>query len=305
MGYKKLLFILPFDHRSTFAKGMFKINNEEDLTAEQKEKIKNEKRIIYDAFKKAVDAGTPKEYAAILVDEEYGDEILKDASSNGFITLVTTEKSGQKEFSFEYGNEFGEHIKKYNPTFAKALVRYNPEDDRDSKERQAEQLKKLKDFCQKNDYKFMIEVLIEATEDQLASVGNDRNRFDTEIRQKLALGVIKEFQEQGIDPDVWKMEGMEKEEDYKRLIDQAREGGRESVGIVVLGRGADQGKVEKWISEGASIEGIIGFAVGRTIFWDPLVMFSDGRINREEVVDQISKNYIHFYNLFMQERQGA
>lgn len=303
LGYKDFLFILPFDHRSTFAKGMFKINDDEDLTNEQKEKIKEEKKLIYDAFKKSVSLAIPKKYAAILVDEEYGDQILKDASLNGFITLVTTEKSGQKEYVFEYGDEFGEHIRKYNPVFAKALTRYNPEDEKTVKERQLKNLKRLNDFCRNNNFKFMIEILIEGTKNQLVNINNNQLRFDAEMRPKLAVEVISEFQEREIDPDVWKMEGMEKVEDYQMLAAQARANGREDVGIVILGRGADQKRVENWILTGAKVEGIIGFAVGRTIFWDPLIMFSEGKINREEAVDRISKNFIHFYNLFMKEKE--
>ena len=304
IGYNKYLFILPFDHRSTFEKGMFEIGNEDSLTDEQKEKIKEEKKIIYEGFKKAVSESIPKEFAAILVDEEYGDEILKNAREENFITLLTVEKSGQKEFGFEYADEFGEHIKKYNPTFAKALVRYNPEDGPELKERQLRELKRLNDFCHGNNYKFMIEVLIGVSESQLSNMGGDKNKYDRELRPRLAVEVVREFQEKGVDPDVWKMEGMGKEEDYRVFAERARIDGRDNVGIVILGRGAEQEVVEKWITAGAKIEGVIGFAVGRTVFWDPLVLFKDGKISRDEAVDQISKNFQHFYNLFMREKHN-
>ena len=100
------------------------------------------------------------------------------------------------------------------------------------------------------------------------------------------------------------MEGMGKEEDYRVFAERARIDGRDNVGIVILGRGAEQEVVEKWITAGAKIEGVIGFAVGRTVFWDPLVLFKDGKISRDEAVDQISKNFQHFYNLFMREKHN-
>ncbi|MCL4419019.1 DUF2090 domain-containing protein [Patescibacteria group bacterium] len=303
LGYSKSLFILPFDHRSTFEKGMFGVDKDELLSDEQREEIKEKKEIIYEGFKKAVREKIPKELAAILVDEEFGDAILRDAAGLGFVTLLTTEKSGEREFTFEYGDEFDDHIKKYNPTFAKALVHFNPEDDAVSKEKQLRELRRLSDFCRSNNFKFMLEVLIEASQSQLLSVDGDKNRYDREIRPKLAVTLVEEFQEKGVDPDVWKLEGMEKEEDYKALVDRARAGGRDNVGIVVLGRGAEQKVVEKWISSGARAEGVIGFAVGRTIFWDPLISLRDGKLSRDEAIDRISKNYQHFYNLFMEGRK--
>lgn len=305
LGYNKSLFILPFDHRSTFEKGMFGVEKSELLNDEQRQVIREEKEIIYEGFKKAVREKIPKEFAAILVDEEFGDSILRDAAGLGFVTLLTTEKSGEREFTFEYGDNFGEHIKKYSPTFAKALIHFNPENDPVSKEKQLRELRKLNDFCHSGNFKFMLEVLIEASESQLLSVDGDKNRYDQEVRPKLAVEIIRELQEKGVDPDVWKMEGLAREQDYKALVDEARTGGRDNVGIVVLGRGAEKEEVEKWISSGAKVEGVIGFAVGRTIFWDDIVSFKDGKTTREEAINRISKNYQHFYNLFMEGRRKA
>ena len=304
LGYDKLLFILPFDHRSSFEKGMFGVE-EKDLTPEIIEKIKEEKQIIYEGFKKAAEEKIQKELAGILVDEQFGGEILQDAIRQGYVTLLTIEKSGQNEFVFEYGDQFGQHIKKYNPTFAKALVRFNPQDEVDSKQRQINILKRLSDFCHENGYKFLVEVLIEASNSQLLSVDRDKEKFDKELRPKLAVQIIEEFQNFGVEPDVWKMEGAEREEDYRLMIEKARREGRENVGIIVLGRGAEKEQVEKWILQGAKVDGIIGFAVGRTVFWDPLVLYRDGKTSREQTADQISKNFQYFYDLFINERQTA
>ncbi len=304
LGYNKFLFILPFDHRSTFAKGMFNISNEELLTDEQRQKITEEKQIIYGAFKKSVSDGVQKEFAAILIDEEFGDSILRDATNQGFVALLTTEKSGQKEFVFEYGDDFGEHIKKYSPAFAKALVRFNPEDDLSSKERQLRELRRLNDFLKQNNFKFLIEVLILPSKDQLSSVSGDKNRYDKEVRPKLAIELIKEFQEKGVEPDVWKMEGMDETSDYNKLVEQARAGGRTNVGVVILGRGAEREMVYTWIIKGAHAEGVIGFAVGRTVFWDPLILLKDNKITREEAIAKISENFRHYYDLFMQGKSN-
>ena len=296
-GYTKKLFILPFDHRSSFTKGL--VGKEDGLlTPQEKDYIISQKKLIYKAFKKAVENKVPKDQAAILVDEEYGDEILKDANLHGFNVLLTTEKSGQKEYAFQYGENFGEHIKKYSPLFAKALVRYNPEDSKDSKKRQQQNLKTLSDFCHSNSMKLLIEPLVPPTEEQLVKAGGDKEAYINTQRPFLAAKLILEFQDNGIEPDVWKMEGTKNKEGYEEMVKAAKREKRENVGIVVLGGGQSREVVEEWIRVAAQIEGIIGFAVGRTIFWQPLLDLKERKISEDGAIMQISNNFINFYEIF-------
>ena len=301
LGYNKPLFILPFDHRSSFIKGLLQ-KEESQLLSEDREFVKNQKQLIYQAFQKAIELGVSKEEAAILVDEEYGEEILKDASVHAFNVLLTTEKSGQKEYAFQYGENFGEHIKKYNPLFAKALIRYNPQDSNDSKKRQQQTLKMLSDFCQNNSIKFLIEPLIHPTEDQLAQAGGDKEKYIDFQRPFLAVKLIEELQDSGVEPDVWKIEGTKNREGYEAMVKAAQRNNRNNVSIVVLGGGQSKEIVEEWIKITAGVEGIIGFAVGRTVFWQPLLDLKEGRINDKTTIDQIADNFLHFYNLFKSKK---
>ena len=126
-GYNQPLYILPFDHRESFETKMFGWHG--GLTPEQTAEIAAAKQVIYDGFKSAIAAGVPKEKAAILVDEQFGAAILRDAEQQGYTTACAAEKSGQEEFDFEYGADFARHIEAMHPTFCKVLVRYNPEGD--------------------------------------------------------------------------------------------------------------------------------------------------------------------------------
>ncbi|MBI4050652.1 MAG: DUF2090 domain-containing protein [Candidatus Doudnabacteria bacterium] len=297
LGYNKPVFILAFDHRSSFYK-MF--GYKEPLTPEQAKEIADAKWLVYEGFKKAVSQGEPsKEFAGVLVDEQFGDRIHRDAGPAGFIHLLTTEKSGQDEFDFEHGEQFGEHIEKYKPNFAKVLIRYNPEGDKELNARQRERLRILGDWCHEQGYKFLIEPLIPATPRQLESVGGDEKRYDTELRYKLMAQMIKELQEGGVEPDVWKIEGLEDAKQYEAVIAQAQSGGRENVKAVVLGRGADPGQVERWLQAGAKVSGIIGFAIGRTIFRDALEGLKGGKLTREQASAEIAQKYQHFYKVFV------
>ncbi|OGH15894.1 MAG: hypothetical protein A3C30_03640 [Candidatus Levybacteria bacterium RIFCSPHIGHO2_02_FULL_40_18] len=303
IGYTKDLFILPFDHRSSFLKKMFDIENREPTT-EEIEKVKKAKVIIYQGFKKSLAQGLPKDSSAILVDEQFGDELLRDAHENGYTIILTTEKSGQKEFDFEYGEEFNRHIKKYDPTFVKALVQYNPEGEKELNARQREKLALLTKFAHDNGYKLLIEPLIPGTIEQLAKFASDPDKYDKELRPFLTSRMIKEMQDASVDPDVWKLEGMKRTEDYQMAVQQARAGGRDNVGVVILGRAAESDVVENWLKVGAKVPGIIGFAIGRTIFWDPIMDFEQGKIGGDEASEVISERFLHYYHVFIEARQG-
>ena len=303
LGFTRDLFIMPFDHRGSFQEKLFGIKGRQPNEAETAE-IASYKQIIYDGFKKAVAAGVPKDKAGILVDEQFGTAILKDAKAAGYMTACPAEKSGQDEFDFEYGDEFGAHIAKFSPSFVKVLVRYNPEADSALNRRQSERLKRLSDYCHSHNNKFMFELLVPATQSQLDRVGGDAARYDKELRPALMIGAMKQLQDAGVEADVWKLEGIETESDSRKVAETARNAPhRKSVGVIVLGRGENAEKVKHWLSTAAKVPGLIGFAVGRTIFWEPLKGVKDGKHSRADAIDQVSKNYKAFCDLWIAARK--
>ena len=214
VGYNKPLYILPFDHRSSFEKGLYGWSG--SLTPEQAAKMASTKEVIYDAFKLALAQGLPRERAAILVDEQFGAAILRDASANGFITAMPAEKSGQAEFQLEFGDRYAAHIEDFKPTFVKVLLRYNPEDDEALNRRQSARLKQLSDYLHNHGHYFMIELLVPATHEQMDRLEGDHNLYDNDLRPSLMISTIKDLQNAGIEPDVWKVEGLDQREDCAR-----------------------------------------------------------------------------------------
>jgi len=296
-GYQKPLYILPFDHRGSFETGMFGWKGE--LTAQQTAQIAAAKQVIYEGFQQAIANGAPREKGGILVDEQFGAAILRDAAEKGFTFACPAEKSGQEDFDFEYGEAFAAHIEKIHPTFCKVLVRYNPEGDSALNREQAGRLKRLSDYLHAaNRSLFMFELLVPAEKAQLDSVNGDKKAYDRELRPGLMVGAIKELQEAGVEPDVWKIEGLDRREDCEKMVATARAGGRDAVSCIILGRGEDDQKVREWLTTAASVPGFIGFAVGRTDFWDPLVAWRDKKISRETAVEQIAGHYLEFVDLF-------
>src|SRR3989338_260773 len=277
------LYILPFDHRATFIRDLF--GYEEPLSEKQISDVKNYKSIIWEAFVQVYKKQKDRKSLGILIDEQFGLKIIRKAKKLGAVLAVADEKSGQKVFDFEYGQKFGQRILKINPDYAKVLVRYNPKNKKDNK-MQFRKLKKINDFCQKKKIGFLFELLVPATE----KIKN----YDTKIRPLLTMKAIKEIRNFGIEPDIWKLEAMPKKSDWKNVIEAAKKGSKKDAKIIVLGRAGTKKQVKEWLKTASSFPEIIGFAIGRTIFFSPLQKYREGKISRKQAIGLIAKDFSYF-----------
>jgi myo-inositol catabolism protein IolC len=302
LGYDQRLYILAADHRGSFQKKMFGISGEPN--AEETARIADAKSVIFEGMGRALAEGTPRESAGFLIDEQFGADLARKAKAEGVRLAMPVEKSGQDEFDFQYDDDFGAHIEEFDPDFAKVLVRYNPEGDQGMNERQTVRLKRLCDWLHEQDRKFLFELLVPAEPAQLEAVGGDSERYDTELRPNLMIRTIAELQSAGIQPDIWKIEGIDRREDCERISAQVRSGGRDKVGCVVLGRGADDAKVHHWLRQGAGVPGYIGFAIGRTIWWDAVKDYLAGA-SRDECAARIAANYRKNIEVYESAAGGA
>ncbi len=317
LGYDGKLYILAFDHRGSFQKKMFGIQG--DPTPEETETISDAKRLIFEGMVEAVHRGAEPGATGVLVDEQFGSDIPTRAREHGLKLAMPVEKSGQDEFDFEYGDDFAAHIEKFDSDFSKVLVRFNPEGEAAMNERQLGRLKTLSDWLHsqpddagaaqsseagrragdKPTRKFLFELLVPATEEQLERVDGDSDRYDAELRPELMRRAIQEIQNAGIEVDVWKIEGVDDRDDAAMLAEQARTGpGREGVVCVVLGRGASTEKVDQWLQTAAPVEGFVGFAIGRSIWWDALKGFLSEELRRDAAAEQIADNYLRFCRIY-------
>ena len=253
LGYDQPLYLLPFDHRHSYISGMFHF--EPPFTQEQ------------------------HAAASILVDEEFGAAILHDARQRSFVTAVSTEKSGSDEFEFEYGTDVARHIEAVAPSFAKAMVRYNPQGERALNQRQEERLKQLSDACHRSERRFMFELLVPATAAKLERVAGDTDAYYQRTRPQLMIDAMRALQDAGVEPDVWKIEG--------------------------LARRADEAKVRSWLATAAGVTGFIGFAVGRTSFWDAAAGFHAQTLTRAQAAAQIAGRFRDWVDVFERARRAA
>ena len=297
LGFNKPLYILPFDHHELFQTQMFGWRGV--ATPEQIAQIAAIKQVIYDGFQRAVALGVPAERAGILVDEQFGAGILRDACERGYITACPAEKTGQEFFDFEYGEEFDTHIEAFQPTFVKVLVRYNPEDNSASNLQQLTRLKQLSDYLHaKSRSLFLFELLVPPLNSQLDRFNGDREVYDKELRPQLMIQAVEQLQKAQIEPDIWKIEGFDHREQCEAMVKAAQRSGREQVGCIILGRGEGEAKVRKWLTAAATVPGCVGFAVGRTSFWEPLTALRQGKVTRDDAVTAIADRYRQFVEVF-------
>jgi myo-inositol catabolism protein IolC len=288
LGYNKKLYILAFDHRGSFEK-----------MVGDPARVPDAKTLIWEGFQRAVEQGAPKEYAGVLVDGQYGPNVAREAKAGGYVLAMPVEKSGQNEFDFEYGEQFGEKIEEFDPDFSKVLVRYNPEGDKALNERQVEKLRRLSEWLHEHRRKYLFELLVPAEPSQLERFEGDEDRYDTELRPELMMEAILQLQSGGVEPDIWKIEGIDDREACREIAQLVRREGRDRVSCVVLGRGASDEKVDAWLRAGAGLEGYIGFAIGRSIFGESVKEFAAGEgFDRDAAVEAISSKYRRFIDVY-------
>jgi myo-inositol catabolism protein IolC len=303
MDRRRPLYMLAFDHRSSFSRDLLGIAG--TPAPADAARVADAKRVIYEGFELALDQGVPRAAAALLVDEQYGAAIARAARASGVALAMPVERSGQAEFEPEYGADFGRHIEEFDPAFAKVLVRYNPAGDSEANARQRARLRELSDWLRARGRRFLFELLVPAEPAQLGRVGGDPGRYDRELRPGLVVATIRALQTDGVEPDIWKVEGLDERADCERVVAQARDGGRDEVTCIVLGRGADADRVRGWLEVAASVPGFTGFAIGRTLWWDALVAHVAGEIDRGEAARRIAARYREMIAVYQVAHRSA
>src|SRR5437016_6523074 len=182
-------------------------------------------------------------------------------------------------------------------------VRYSPAGDRARNRRQSARLKQLSDYLHGESRSlFMFELLVPPEKAQLDKLKGDKKAYDLQLRPQLMVETIQKLQDAHVEPDLWKIEGLDRKEDCEKIVAAARQGGRDKVGCIILGRGENDQKVREWLTTAAAVRGFIGFAVCRTDFWEPLVGWGDKKTTRDAAVAEIARRYREFVDVFESAR---
>lgn len=287
--------ILAMDHRDSFAR-LFGIEGDPslpDLT-----RMRAVKRLIYAGLEQAgPELGDAR--AGVLVDEHLGAQVLIEAGRGAGVVAMPVERSGQKLFSLEYGSDTFAHLSEFEPDYVKVLVRINPADDPKDLQAQLSALATLSDSLRQQGRALLYELLVPATHEQLTSAGSAA-AYDAHVRPDLVCQVIAANQEAGIEPILWKIEGLETAEAAEAVVMAARAGGRDA-DCIVLGRDAPQATLDRWLRIAAAVDGFVGFAVGRSIWEDAVTTYvEDG--DDTTLIGTVAENYLHFVRVYLGAR---
>jgi myo-inositol catabolism protein IolC len=300
----RLLFILADDHRDSLEKELYKLTAAP--TGPQAARIRADKMLVYEALVEATKRLPDAAQAGILVDEEYGSDVAAlAAKSDGRITLsMPLEASGKDWFEFAYGEDWKTHAGYFATDHAKVLIRDNPSLSVPDRLQQAERLRVVSAWAAETRHQLIVELIVPATDADLASVGGDKKRYDDELRLKLTLDVIGFLQDHGADPALWKIEGLDSATAAAAVADLAGRGGR-AANCIILGRHASKEDLDHWLEVAAPLPGYVGFAIGRSIWWDALAGHLTGAVSVDAAQQQIAENYLGYAHDYLNARAAA
>jgi myo-inositol catabolism protein IolC len=288
------LLILAMDHRDSFAK-LFGVTDGEPSPADEAA-MRAAKLLIYHGVRDArsqLDGGQ----AGVLVDEELGAAVLREARDDRLVVAMPVEKSGQRLFALQYGDDTEAHIEKFTPDYVKVLVRMNPADSADDTAHQLAGLAALSKLLTQRSTPFIYELLVPATDEQLKRVGSQQ-AYDRDLRPALVTEVIATNQQAGVEPTLWKIEGLETTAAAQDVVAAAKAGGR-TADCIVLGRDAPQEALDHWLAVAALVPGFVGFAIGRSIWEDPLTRHRQDA-DDARLVEAVRDNYLHFARAYLE-----
>lgn len=300
------LFLLAMDHRASLLKSVYDVKG--DPTDEQVAEVEAHKRLIFDGLQRAVTQGVDAASVGVLTDELYGAEVARAVRSAGIDLAMPIEASGHDWFTLQYGDlsrsEWLEHIDAFSPDQVKILVRDNPDESADDRRRQLDDLAVVSRVLHERDLVMLVELLIPAMADQLASVGGDEKRYDAEVRPDLTVQVITQMQSAGIEPDIWKIEGLETVDAAREIVEATQRDGRDAVRCIVLGRDAPQDRLDHWLRIAASVAGFRGFAIGRSVWEKPLEDRIADAIDDEGLISAVAENFTHFVHTWQEATES-
>ena len=285
------LLILAADDRNSLERDLYGLTAAP--TPEQAARISADKMLIYQALLDAASQLPASVQPGILIDEQYGAAIAELAArTGGAISLaMPVEASGGPWFRYAY-DDWQAHAGFFATDYAKILIRDNPGLEPGQRAAQAERLAKVSDWAAANDRALIVELLVPASS-------------DATLRPEHTVQVIEYLQDHGVTPALWEVEGLDRPDDAVAIAAAAKRGGR-TADCIVLGRHDNHDHhLDHWLQVAAPVPGFTGFAIGRSIWWDPLHAHLHHRSTAGGTRRRIASIYADFVRYFLDARDGT
>ena len=261
--------VLAFDHRTQFEDSCKQHN-------QPTSRITEFKSLVFEGFKK-VATERPDLPLALLVDPQYGADILQDSAYASYSVGAPIEQAGSYPVEWLCGEELHEHLlSRPSEWFIKVLWHYHTDLPAAEKERQLIQLKRLEEICQLLDRRLMLELILPA---HLSQDGN------------AMAAAIDEVYEAQITPFWWKIMALDTKMEWQHVT-AALDRHDSEAGIIVLGKNAPLETFPAWFKTLRSTPHTCGFAIGRSIFWKPWESFISDSMTPGEIPSTIEQNYV-------------
>ena len=255
-----------------------------------RERIGEAKRVAYDGFLLARDRSpNVREFGALLVDAQYASPVVADALEAGLDVGTPAERAGA--FPLAWSTDPFERA--LTGAFVKVLVRYRPDDEEAIRDGQWQKLDALQTWCRGAGKPLVVEILVarrSEAEDEFEAVG----------RPAMLAGFIREAYRRELTPQFWKIEGTLAREGA-RTIDRAI-AANAACRQIILGKAAEIATIGRWFAAAADSPTASGFAIGRSVFWEPSAAFLSGAKTAEQAAADIAGNYLQLVDVWRQSR---
>jgi myo-inositol catabolism protein IolC len=297
----RILMILAADHRNSLERDLYGLTA--PPTPAQAAEIGSDKLLIYQALLDATEHLPAEVQPGILIDEQYGASVAElAASTGGAVNLsMPIEASGEEWFHFAYGDDWVRHAEYFGTDHPKVLVRDNPGLDPAQRDAQSQRLAQVSAWATETGRALILELLIPATDADKAATGDDTKRYDDERRPGYTVAVMEYLQDHGVEPAIWKIEGLDAHDDAVAVAATAVRGGR-AADCIVLGRHASHKALTHWLQVAAPVPGWIGFAIGRSIWWDALHAHLHHHTTAGEARHRITAAYRDYARYYVEAR---
>ena len=257
-----------------------------------RERIAEVKRLARDGFLLARErSAAARDFGALLIDEQYSSAVIADLLNAGVTVGTPAEKAGAVPLAWA-AEPFSAAL---TGAFVKVLARYRGDDDDAVVAEQWTKLEQLQAWCRAAKKPLVLEVLVARRREPEAE-------FEASGRPAMLAAFIAGAYRRGLTPEFWKIEGTASAEGA-RTIDAAI-AANPTCRQIILGKAADLSTIARWFAACAGSATASGFAIGRSVFWEPSAAFLTGKMTADAAADAIARTYLTLVEAWDRSRQS-